>query len=344
MKYDYDAIVIGAGSAGLVVASGAAGLGAKVALIESGDMGGDCLNTGCVPSKTFLKSAHLKRAIDQSALFGLEVPHNHVHMNQVMDRVQSVIAAIAPHDSVERFEGLGVTVFKGVGTFENPHAIKVNGQVITGKKIVIATGSKPAIPAIEGIQNIPYLTNESLFSLKTLPRHLIVLGAGPMGLEMGQGFKHLGSQVSIVYRGTGLFAKDEPEVGPLMEKIFLKEGIALYSGATPTKLEKEGESICVHYAQEGKSHTLMGDQVLVSMGRVPHTEHLNLSAAGVKTDEKGYVITSATLQTNVPNVYACGDVTGPYLFTHTAAYQAGLVIRNALLHLKQKQRANTKRH
>ncbi len=337
MKYDYDIIVIGAGSGGLVVASGAAALGAKVALIESEKMGGDCLNAGCVPSKSFLKGAHLAHDMNYTELFGIKSTISKIDIHQLMDRVRSVIASIEPHDSKERYEELGVTVYSSHGLFFDDHTISVGQKQITGKSIVIATGSKPFIPSIEGLANIEFLTNRNIFDLKKQPKHLIVLGAGPIGLELGQGFAHLGSKVSIIDKGNGLFLKDEPEVGPIMEKVLHSDGIGLHLNAVIERIEKSDNGIGVTIIKNAKSETIYGDQLLVSLGRIPNTDHLNLESIGIKVGNRGQVITNDRLQTNIPHIYACGDVTGPYQFTHTAGYQAGIVIRNALFGLRKKQ-------
>lgn len=337
MNYDYDIIIIGAGSGGLVVASGAAALGAKVALIESEKMGGDCLNSGCVPSKSFLKGAHLAHELRHSELFGIKNTISEIDIQRLMTRVKSVIASIEPHDSKERYESLGVTVYSSHGSFVDDHTISVGQAQITGKRIVIATGSKPFVPNIEGLSEIEFLTNRNIFDLIEQPKHLIVLGAGPIGLELGQGFAHLGSKVSIVDRGNGLFTKDEPEVGPIMEKVLSNDGVALHLNAMIERLEKLEHGISVTITKNAISETLYGDQLLVSLGRVPNTNALNLESVGIKVGNRGQVITNDRLQTNIPHIYACGDVTGPYQFTHTAGYQAGIIIRNALFGLRKRQ-------
>jgi pyruvate/2-oxoglutarate dehydrogenase complex dihydrolipoamide dehydrogenase (E3) component len=334
MKYQYHVIVIGAGSAGLVVASGAANLGARVALIERDRMGGDCLNTGCVPSKTFLRSAHLSKDMQLASRYGLDVSPGAVDLARVMSRVKAVIEEIAPHDSVERFEGLGVDVFKGAATVVDGHTVAFNGRQATARHIVIATGSEPLIPAIPGLEGVAYRTNQTIFDLQTLPRHLLVIGGGPIGLELGQGFLHLGSQVTVVDRNGHLFPKDEPEVGPLMESVFREEGMRLMLKSEVMGVQQTGERITLTIRTDGQVMEVSGDQLLVSSGRKPATADLGLEGAGVKTDEKGYVITDKRLRTTVPSIYACGDVVGPFQFTHMAGHQAGVVLRNILFHLR----------
>lgn len=336
MRYDYHIIVIGAGSGGLVVASGAASLGARVALIEAEKMGGDCLNAGCVPSKTFLKSAHIAKAIRDASMYGLTANLKKVDLAAVMDRVNKVIREIEPHDSRERYEGLGVDVILGFGEIQDRHTVKIGRETITGKYIVIATGSEPAVPPIPGLNDVDYQTNRTIFHLKELPGHLIVLGSGPIGIELGQGFRHLGSQVTIINRSPGLFKKDDPEVGPLMEKQLKDDGIELLLGIAYRRVRQDIDGISVEIEQEGKSRVITGDQILVAAGRLPATKNLGLDKVGVRVDGKGYIVTNRKLNTSVKNIYACGDVTGPYQFTHMAGYQAGIIIRNVIFKLGAK--------
>lgn len=336
MKFDYHVIVIGAGSGGLVVASGAAQLGAKVALIEAHKMGGDCLNTGCVPSKTFLKSAHIADDIRNSNHFGLRASLKDVDLSEVMKRVKSVIKAIEPHDSKERFESLGVDVFLSKGTLIDEHTVRVGEKTITAKNICIATGSQPAVPPIPGLRDVPYLTNENIFELTTLPKHLILLGGGPVGLELGQGFRYLGSEVSIIDMLPHIFAKDDPEVAPIMEKKLQSEGIQLLLSSKIVEVKKENSDIVVVVEKNGERKEVIGDYILVALGRVPNTKDLGIENLGIKTDTKRYIFTNERLRTNIKNIYACGDVTGPYLFTHMASYQAGVIVKNIIFRLPSK--------
>ncbi len=336
MKFDCHVIVIGAGSGGLVVASGAAQLGAKVVLIESDKMGGECLNTGCVPSKTFLKSAHVADDIRNSSHFGLRASLKDVDLSEVMKRVKSVIKAIEPHDSKERFESLGVDVFLSKGTLIDEHTVRVGEKTITAKNICIATGSQPAVPPIPGLRDVPYLTNENIFELTTLPKHLILLGGGPVGLELGQGFRYLGSEVSIIDMLPHIFAKDDPEVAPIMEKKLQSEGIQLLLSSKIVEVKKENSDIVVVVEKNGERKEVIGDYILVALGRVPNTKDLGIENLGIKTDTKRYIFTNERLRTNIKNIYACGDVTGPYLFTHMASYQAGVIVKNIIFRLPSK--------
>lgn len=336
MKYDYHLIVIGAGSAGLVVASTAAGLGAKVALIEKHKMGGDCLNTGCIPSKTFLKAAHLAKDIQSAKEYGLAAKLETVDLEKVMDRVKKIIAEIAPHDSKERYENLGVEVLLGEGLFLDSHTVQTKDRIITAKNIVIATGSTPLLPPIKGLDRVPYLTNENVFDLKILPPHLIVLGAGPIGLELGQGFCQLGAKVSVIDQAAALFTKDDPEVAPLMEKTLAQAGMNFYLSSSILQVAKVEEGIVVTIQQGDTITEIHGTTLLVALGRSPASHGLGLEKIGIHKDTRGFITTNPQLQTNIKHIYACGDVTGPYLFTHMAGYQARIVVQNALLGLWKK--------
>ncbi|MDT8287320.1 MAG: FAD-dependent oxidoreductase, partial [Elusimicrobiales bacterium] len=238
MKYDYHAVVIGAGSGGLVVAAGCANFGARVALVEGAHMGGDCLNAGCVPSKAFLRGAHAAAAARELGLFGLDAAVTGVDLGKTMDRVAGIIKEVSPRDSEERFRGLGVDVIRAEGAIVDPHTVKAGGRVLTAKYIVLATGSEPLIPAIPGLDSVRYYTNRDIFTLRELPKKLLVLGAGPIGLELGQAFRHLGSEVEVIDRGAALFTKDDPEVGPLMLEVMTRDGMKFQSGAKILGVEK----------------------------------------------------------------------------------------------------------
>jgi pyruvate/2-oxoglutarate dehydrogenase complex dihydrolipoamide dehydrogenase (E3) component len=335
MKYDYHIIVIGAGSGGLVVASGGASMGARVALIEADKMGGDCLNTGCVPSKSFLRAAHLAAEIREADTYGLPASLDSVDAAKIMKRVGDVIRTIEPHDSAERFSGLGVDVISGRGVLLDRHTVRVNDRTVTGKYIVIATGSRAAVPPIPGLAEVPYLTNENIFNIDRLPEKLIILGGGPIGLELGQGFRHLGSDVEIIDMAPGLFPKDDPEVAPLMEKILREEGIILTLSASIKEVKKTGDGLAVVIEKDGQTWEVSGSHLLVSLGRKPVTKDIGLEKAGVKLDKRGYVAVNKNLQTTAKNIYACGDTAGPYQFTHMAGYQAGVVLRNIIFPLKK---------
>lgn len=368
MKYDFHTIVIGAGSAGLSAASILANLGAKVALIEKNKMGGDCLNTGCVPSKSLLHQAEKQglssangsfaRAKDERSNLDEFRKISEENFNRVTKRINQTIGEIAPHDSEKRFEDKGVTVLKGSAKFLDEHRIQIslNGnesekqvtgkkhvdnkkQVISGKNIVLATGSKPRVPKLEGLEGFPYLTNENLFSLEKLPKRFIIWGGGPISMEIGQAFGKLGSEVIIISRGQRLFKKDEPEVYPVMKEVLEKEGINFYFGYEPTKIEAtEGKN--VHFNLEiknretGEEDRISGDQFLIALGRISATDELGLEKAEIEVDERGYIKVNEHLQTSKKNIYACGDVLGDYQFTHMAGYEAEIVSRNILSPIK----------
>ncbi|NBG87828.1 dihydrolipoyl dehydrogenase family protein [Isachenkonia alkalipeptolytica] len=333
MKYDFHTIVIGAGSAGLMTAGILTNLGAKVALIEKNKMGGDCLNTGCVPSKSLLYR------VEKGADF-----------SEMMNQIQQTIEKIAPHDSVERFENMGVSVLKGSGKLLDDHRVEVvlnesDGphRVISGKNIVLATGSKPRIPELDGLQRIPYLTNENLFSMEELPKRFIIWGGGPISMEIGQAFGKLGSEVVIISRGRHLFKRDEPEVDPVMKDILAKEGIRFYLGYEPVKIretaENQGEkdfNLTLRNRNTGEEKELTGDKFLIALGRISSTEGLGLKNGGVEVNEKGYVKVNKHLQTSTKNIYACGDVVGEYQFTHMGGYEAEIVSKNLLLPIQAK--------
>jgi len=335
MKYNYHIIVIGGGSAGLVVASGASSMGARVALIEKDKMGGDCLNAGCIPSKSFLRAAHLAADVNEAKALGLSVQLKDVNISSVMKRVNHVVETIAPHDSAERFTSLGVDVIHGRGVLADNHTVRVNDRVITGKYIVIATGSGPAVPPIPGLNKVPYFTNKNIFNMKKLPEKLVILGGGAIGLELGQGFCHLGSEVEIIDMAAELFPKDDQEAGRLMESVLRGEGITFTLSSVIKEIKKNGKKISVVIEKDGKKREISGTDLLVSLGRIPDTAGIGLENAGVKTDERRYVSVNKYLQTNVKNIYACGDAAGPYQFTHMAGYQAGVVLRNIIFPLRK---------
>jgi pyruvate/2-oxoglutarate dehydrogenase complex dihydrolipoamide dehydrogenase (E3) component len=336
MKYDYNIIVIGAGSGGLVVASGASSIGAKVAIIEADKMGGDCLNYGCVPSKSLLKSAHVANLLKNAKDFGLETSEISVDMKQVTDRVADVIKAIEPNDSKNRYEAMGVDVYEGFGKFIDKNNISIDGEIISAESIVIATGSKAFVPPIMGLDKVDYYTNETIFKIDKLPKELIVLGAGPIGCELSQAFAHLGSKVVVIDMLASLFSKDDIEVGSLMIKQFIKDGITLELDAKIVSVSNNGNKIEVIIEREGIQQTITGDSILVALGRKPNTKNLDLDKAGVELGKKGHVLTNDKLQTNVDNIYACGDVVGPYAFTHMASYQASIIIQNIIFPIKRK--------
>jgi dihydrolipoamide dehydrogenase len=331
----YDIVVIGAGSGGLVVASGASQLGAKVALVEKNKMGGECLNTGCVPSKTLIHSAKVVSLLKRAAAFGLNPVDVKFDYGKVIDHVHAVINRISRHDSVERFEGLGCDVFLEGARFESPHEIKVGNTTIQGKKFVIATGSSPLIPPFPGLRELDLLTNENIFEERKLPRSLIVLGAGPISVELAQAFHRFGSNVTIIQRSTHILSKEDVAIRIKMEEILRKEGLEIITGTAIERFEEEDGNNVVYFKKDNELQSVKAEKILCALGRVPNTTGLNLEAAGVEYNEKG-IIVDHRLRTSKRHIYACGDVIGHFLFTHMAGYQAGIVIRNAIFRLPAK--------
>jgi len=327
-----DICVIGAGSGGLSVAAAAAALGVSCVLIERGEMGGDCLNAGCVPSKALIAASKRAAIAHGADPFGVHTTVD-VHFSKVHDHIQHVIAAIAPNDSAERFSGLGVQVIKGEAAFKDGNTIVVgNAHEIRARYFVIATGSKPLVPPIEGLDKGPYLTNETIFNLTERPRHLVIVGAGAVGLEIAQAFRRLGSEVTVLEAATPL-AKDDPEAAAIVLAQLEREGVVLRSGVQVTRVDYIAHSALVHFMGPNGEEKAEGSHLLVATGRKASLASLNLDAAGIKHDATG-VIVKRNLKTSNQRVYAIGDAAaGQAQFTHAANYHAGIVIKNALFHL-----------
>ena len=328
---DCDICVIGAGSAGLSVAAAAAGFGQKVVLIEKGEMGGDCLNYGCVPSKALIAAARHAYGFTASAPFGIAAATPQVDYAAVMAHVHSVIAAIAPHDSQSRFEGLGVTVVRAAARFTSPATLEAGGHTIRARRFVVATGSSPAAPPIPGLEACDYLTNETLFENRAFPARLIIIGGGPIGLEMAQAHRRLGCKVTVLEAFTPL-GKDDPELAAVVLDAVRGEGTEILAGVRVDKVLKAGAGIAVDITQDGRARRIDGSHLLVAAGRKPNIDGLALEAAGIAFDARGITVNRGLVTSN-PRVYAIGDVAGGLQFTHVAGYHAGLVIRNALFRL-----------
>ncbi|HVB81558.1 MAG TPA: FAD-dependent oxidoreductase [Candidatus Binataceae bacterium] len=326
-----DICVIGAGSAGLSVASGAAQMGARTVLIEADRMGGDCLNTGCVPSKSLLAAAKAAHAAKEATRFGVLLAAPDVDFTKVRDYVHGVISNIAPHDSVERFTALGCTVIKARGRFLDGSTVEAGGTRIRARRFVIATGSRAAVPSIPGLSDVPYLTNETLFDNAVLPRHLVVIGAGPIGCEMAQAHRRLGSQVTVLDLGQ-MLPKDDPDAVAVIRTAFAAEGILVAERVKILRIEKRAHGIAVALADDGGERWIEGSHLLVAAGRAPTVEGLGLEAAGIRFGPKGIDV-DARLRSSNRRVYAAGDVAGSYQFTHLASYHAGIILRNALFRL-----------
>jgi pyruvate/2-oxoglutarate dehydrogenase complex dihydrolipoamide dehydrogenase (E3) component len=331
-----DLCVIGAGAGGLSVAAGAAQMGANVVLIEGAEMGGDCLNVGCVPSKSILAAGHAAfNARKNATKFGIDIPIVNTDMQKVHDHIQDVISAIAPHDSVERFEGLGVHVIKGYAAFTSPKEIDVNGQKIRAKKFVIATGSVPFIPPISGLMDVPYLTNETIFNLTTLPDHIIIIGGGPIGCEMSQAFCHLGAKVTVITRST-IMPRDDVDIVDIARKRLINDGIDVYEETDIKHIVKNGSVIQIDIETKNNvKRSIIGSHLLVATGRKPNIDGLKLNAANVNYGDHGIPV-DAGMRTNNKRIFALGDCTKTYQFTHIAGYQAGIVLQRALFKLPAK--------
>ena len=326
----YNLVVIGAGTAGLVTAVGAAGLGAKVALIEKHFMGGDCLNVGCVPSKAIIRAARAVAAVREAGGFGVDVPPGvTVDFGRLMERMRRLRADISPHDSARRFSDLGVDVFLGAGRFTGPDTIEVGGQSLRFAKAVIATGARAAAPPIPGLKDVPHLTNETLFSLTELPGCLGVIGAGPIGCEMAQSFARFGSKVFLVETEHGILPREDRDAAAIVRNAMERDGVRFLSGGRDVKLARSAGGIRLQVESHDKGCDVEVDQLLVAVGRAPNVEGLGLETVGVEFDRKGVKVNDR-LQTTHPRIYACGDICSPFQFTHAADFMARIVIQNAL--------------
>ncbi len=329
-SFDCNMVVIGAGSGGLVASYIAAAVKAKVTLIERNKMGGDCLNTGCVPSKAMIRSARFLAHTKRAQEYGFKPLQAEFNFADVMERVNGVVEKVAPHDSVERYTGLGVDVIEGEAKITSPYTVEVNGETLTTRNIVVATGAGPFIPPIEGVELINYLTSDNLWQLRELPPRLLVLGGGPIACELAQCFARFGSQVTIVIRGPRLMRREDDDVAALVTERFLEEGVDIRAGHIIKAfrvMDGRKELLAEH---EGQEVSFEFDQVLMALGRVANTTGFGLEELGVEISERRTIEVNEFLQTNFPNIYACGDVAGPYQFTHTAGHQAWYAAVNSL--------------
>ncbi len=333
-KFDNNIIVIGGGSAGLVTSYIAAAVNAKVTLIEKHKMGGDCLNTGCVPSKALIKSSRLLSVLQRSKEFGIQEVKVDFEFADIMQRVQEVISTIAPHDSVERYTGLGVDVIEGEANILSPWEVEVKTeygiQKMTTRSIVIATGARPLVPPIPGLNKIDYLTSDTIWGLRIKPKRMLVLGGGPIGCELAQAFHRLGIQVTLVEMAPRLLMREDIEVSEAVAEKFKHEGISIRLGHTAKEFTHEKNENILLAEHSGKQIRISFDQVLLAMGRVANTTDYGLEELGVELSPRRTVQINDFQQSNFPNIYACGDVAGPYQFTHIAAHQAWYATVNAL--------------
>lgn len=329
---NYPLIVIGAGAGGLVVAIGAAKAGKKVLLIEKGNYGGECTNFGCIPSKSLIASANAAHAQKEGAKLGIHSSSQVLKTSEALTRTRRIVEEVRAHEEPAALELLGVDTITGTASFKDPHVLQVGDEEFYGQKIVIATGSSPAVPPIKGLDKTPFLTNESVFELKEIPETLIVMGGGPIGCELAQAFARLGANVSLVHSHTELLNKEEPSVQELIAKIFAKEGISLFLGVRPQKVSYQNNRFHL-ILDNGK--TLESQALLVAIGRKPNVASLNLKAAGVEYTEKGIPV-DAFGRTNIEHIWAIGDVVGKPFFTHWAESQARSVLTSLLLPFKKK--------
>ncbi|WP_432665467.1 FAD-dependent oxidoreductase [Wukongibacter baidiensis] len=331
----YDLIVIGGGAGGLTVAAGSAMLGAKVALIEKDRLGGDCLWYGCVPSKAFIEGSKISHYSRKGTELGLEI-FGEVDIKKVLSRVDKAIEKIEEHDSIERFEKLGVDVYIGKGSFKNRNEILIDNETtICGKRIIISTGSRPMVPDSFNKSGISYYTNETIFKIKEKPKTLLIVGCGPIGLELAQSFNRLGTEVHIIQRGNQILKKEDKDIADEIFNILTSEGLNIHTETTIKEMYEESSNIKIKLERKGIVKDLDVDAVLVATGRKNNIDSLNLSNAGVKANEK-FIPVNQYLQTNIKNIYAIGDVNGNYPFTHVAGYEGKIVVSNALLGLRRK--------
>lgn len=323
-----DVCVIGAGSGGLSVAAGSSQLGAQVVLVEEGKMGGDCLNYGCVPSKSLIAAAKKACEFRQAHQFGIQSIEPQIDFERTMEHVHKVMNILSVNDSVERFTKLGVKVIQAQGRFIDANTLAAGNEIIKARRFVIATSSSPAIPSIPGLNHIPFYTNKTIFEIKKKPEHLIVIGGGPIGCELAQAFLYLGSRVILLEAST-ILPRDELDLVDILRQHLLRQGLVIHEGINITKVEKLENQIQVTFEKNGKSEAIVGSALLVATGRYPRIQQLNLEQAKVHYSSKGIKV-DTRLRTSNKRIYAIGDVVGSYQFTHVASYHAGIVIRNIL--------------
>jgi len=327
---DYNVIVIGAGSGGLVSAYICAVLKAKVLLIEKHKMGGDCLNTGCVPSKALIRTTTILADLKRHRDFGLKKVNVEFDFRDVMERVQRVIGKIEPHDSADRYSKLGVECIQGAAKILSPNQVGVGDKIYTTKNIIVATGGRPSAPKIPGLDQIRYLHTDNIWEIREQPKRMIVLGAGPIGCELGQCFTRLGTKVTMVVRGRQILKKEDADVAKVVEERLTGEGMEILFGTTPVEVKTRGDQKVLVVKRGDKEEELEFDQILVAVGRAPNVKGFGLEELGVELNPQNTLKTDAYSRTSVKNIFACGDVTSPYQFTHMAAHQAWYCAVNAL--------------
>jgi dihydrolipoamide dehydrogenase len=339
-KFDYNMVVIGAGSAGLVTSYIASTVKAKVALIEKNKMGGDCLNTGCVPSKALIRSAKVLNYIRRAKEFGFSQASAKFNFSDVMKRVQRVISKVEPHDSVERYTELGVECINGAARIITPYEVRVNGRSLITQNIVIATGARPFVPDIDGLDMVDYLTSDTIWNLQKKPNNLVVLGGGPIGSELAQSFQRLGCQVTIVEKNASVLSREDDDVSEIVKKTFAREGVRLYTNHTAKKVVVDANKKYLLCEHNDKMVSIEFDEILIALGRKANIEGFGAEDIKIHMTPHGTIETDEYLRTNFPNIYACGDVVGPYQFTHVASHQAWYAAVNALFKPFKKFKVN----
>jgi len=336
-EYDFDIGILGGGAAGLTIASGAARLGARTLLIDKeGRLGGDCLHFGCVPSKTLIKTARVWHLASRAREFGLpDLERKPVDFRAVASKIQSVISTIQKHDSVERFCSLGARVEFGQAMFADEHSLKLNGKIYSAKTWVIATGSSPFIPRIEGLDKTPFITNREIFSLDHLPRSMIFLGGGPVSIEMAQAFGRLGSRVTVIERGNHILGREDEDMADTVMNVLESEGVTFHLNASVVSVRDLGTEKEVVINKGEETTSLRAETIVVAAGREANIEGMGLEEIGIEFEKKGIRVDSR-MRTNHKHIYAAGDVTGAYQFTHAAGYEGGIVVSNAVFHLPRK--------
>lgn len=333
---DYDLCILGGGAAGLVTAAGAAALGARAVLVEKRRLGGECLYTGCVPSKALLHSARMAALIRRAPDCGLAAHLAPPEIGPVMEHVAQVVARIAPQDSPERFRRLGVEVVEAAGRFTSAHTVQAGDREIRARRFVIATGSHPVVPPVPGIATARYFTNENIFSLREPVADLIVIGGGPIGVELAQAFSRLGSRVTILEAAAQILPREDADVAAALGAALRHDGVRLLTGINAEQITGAEHHLLIRYREgPGSPQELAATHLLIAVGRTPALDGLGLEQAGVAVDN-GQLTVDARLRTSQTHIYACGDVIGPYRFTHMAEHQAGIVLRNALFHLRRR--------
>jgi dihydrolipoamide dehydrogenase len=329
-RYDYDLVVIGAGAAGLVSSYIGAAVKAKVALIEKHLMGGDCLNTGCVPSKALIRTAKAVHDIRRASEFGLEPLEPEFEFAKVMARVQRVIEKIAPHDSIERYSSLGVECFQGEAKIVSPYQVTVGSKTLTTRNIIIATGARPFVPPLPGLELLPVHTSDTVWTLREKPKSLVILGGGAIGCEMAQTLRRLGVEVTLIERSSRLLGKEDPEVGEFIQKKLESDGVRILLGHAALRVEKSDSGFNLYCSHQKSETTVPVEMLFVALGRTANVKGFGLEELGISLNENGHLDVDENLRTIYPNIFACGDVAGPYLFTHMASHQAWYATVNAL--------------